>query len=176
MYFQLLSGRAAVGTYLANITKTRQVLVVQQWRATVMTSPFRQMPGLGGPNKRTLEERGKACEWKHLRAPTVRLLFQDERATPVVLNFLRDTKGREDCASTPAGGGRQWEGLEEIELWPEEGKGQGICGDEGGPPKTVPFLCLFHLLLPSFVSFFGGFSGEGDRDAPLGRYGSLCCK
>ena len=35
---------------------------------------------------------GKACEWKHPRAPAVRLLFQDERATPVVLAFLRGTK------------------------------------------------------------------------------------
>ena len=35
---------------------------------------------------------GKACKWKHPRAPTVRLLFEDERATPAVLNFLRDTK------------------------------------------------------------------------------------
>ena len=27
----------------------------------------------------------------------------------------------------------EWEGLEEIESWPEEDEGQGICGDEGGP-------------------------------------------
>lgn len=27
----------------------------------------------------------------------------------------------------------EWEGLEEIELWPEEDEGQGVCGDEGGP-------------------------------------------
>ena len=25
----------------------------------------------------------------------------------------------------------EWEGLEEIELWPEEKEGQGVCGEEG---------------------------------------------
>ena len=32
---------------------------------------------------------GKACEWKHPRAPNVRLPFRDERAAPAV---LRETK------------------------------------------------------------------------------------
>ena len=29
--------------------------------------------------------------------------------------------------------GEEWEGLEEIELWPEEAEGQADNGDEGGP-------------------------------------------
>ena len=33
----------------------------------------------------------------------------------------------------PRGDGEEWEGLEEIELWPEEDEGQGVCGDEGEP-------------------------------------------
>ena len=77
---------------------------------------------------------GKACEWKQPRATTVRLLFQDERATPTVLTFLKGTKvGRVVTLATP---GEDWEGLDERELWPEEAEGQGACGDEGepGPP------------------------------------------
>ena len=27
----------------------------------------------------------------------------------------------------------EWEGLEEIELWPEKAEGQAVNGDEGGP-------------------------------------------
>ena len=33
----------------------------------------------------------------------------------------------------PRGDDGEWEGLEEMELWPEEGEGQGACGDGGGP-------------------------------------------
>ena len=54
---------------------------------------------------------GKACEWKHPRAPAVRLLFQDERATPVVLTFLRETRVRRMVnLATPMeeGSGRSW--------------------------------------------------------------------
>ena len=32
---------------------------------------------------------GGACEWKHPRAPALRLLFQDEHATPAVPTFTR---------------------------------------------------------------------------------------
>ena len=76
---------------------------------------------------------GKACEWKHPRAPTVRLLFEDDRATPAVLDFLRDTRvGRvftpaalEECGE---------DGLEELELRPWEGEGGwNENGEEGGP-------------------------------------------
>ena len=33
----------------------------------------------------------KLCEWKRPRAPEVRKLFNDVRAAPAVLSFLRDT-------------------------------------------------------------------------------------
>ena len=42
--------------------------------------------------KKLWKEIGKACEWKHPRAPAVRLLFQDRRTIPAVLCFLRDTE------------------------------------------------------------------------------------
>ena len=79
------------------------------------------------------KEVGKACQWKHPRAPTVRLLFQDERATPAVLSFLRDTKvGRITSREVPAG--VEWEELDEgIELWPAEDVGRDEEGGEGGP-------------------------------------------
>ena len=34
------------------------------------------------------------CEWKTLRAPAVRLMFDAVRATPAVLSLLRDTRVR----------------------------------------------------------------------------------
>lgn len=43
-------------------------------------------------NKVVWREVGKAREWKHPRAPSVRILFSDARATPTVLTFLRVTK------------------------------------------------------------------------------------
>ena len=60
----------------------------------------------------------------------------------------------------------EWEGLEGIELWPED-EGQGICGDEGGPgpPWIVPFLCLF-LLFSSFLTIFFGGNGGKEKGKP----------
>lgn len=69
----------------------------------------------------------------------------------------------------------EWEGLEEIELWPEEGEGQGICGGrvgQGRPRLYLSFASFFSFLFLLFTSF-GGAWGGGDRDAPLGRY---CCR
>ena len=57
------------------------VLVVWQQQATVAPPPLRQLPGLDHPDQRPMESVGKACEWKHPRAPTAELLFQDGRAT-----------------------------------------------------------------------------------------------
>lgn len=66
---------------------------------------------------------GKACEWKHPRAPAVRLLFRDERATPAVLQFLQDTKVGRMATRSPREEEGEWEGLEEAELWPGEDEG-----------------------------------------------------
>ena len=44
---------------------------------------------------------GKACEWKHPRAPTTKALFRDERAATAVLAFLRDTKVRRMVTLAP---------------------------------------------------------------------------
>ena len=63
----------------------------------------------------------------------------------------------------------EWEGLEEVELWPEGTDGLVGNDEEGGtgPPSAVFLLCLFPLFFPLSLSW-----GEGDREAPLGRYGS----
>ena len=49
---------------------------------------------------------GKACERKYMRVPTVRLLFQDERATSETLTFLRETKAGGGNNSGTSGRGR----------------------------------------------------------------------
>ena len=64
--------------------------------------------------------------------------FLDERATPAVLQFLRDTRVGKMITLVPrVGNNGEWEGLEGKELlWPEEDGGQGVCGKQGwpGPP------------------------------------------
>ena len=64
----------------------------------------------------------KACGWKHPRAPSVWTLFQDDRGTPTVLSFLRETRvGKMVCLAPPV-----VEDREEGEIREEE-------GEEGGP-------------------------------------------
>ena len=63
------------------------------------------------------KETGRACEWKRLRTPSVRLLW-DGRATKAVLDFLRTTR----VGSI---------GTERVP--PEEEEGEVSEGEEGGP-------------------------------------------
>ena len=72
---------------------------------------------------------GKGCGWKYPRAPAVRLLFQDERATPAV---LRETRVGSMVTLVPPE--EEWEELEEIVLRPEGEVSQEEGGEEGGPP------------------------------------------
>ena len=77
----------------------------------------------------------KDCEWESSRAPSARLLFRDERATPALLDFLEDTRvGRMPGLALMGKVGEESD-LEEIVLWPaeEEGSGSGSGGEEGGP-------------------------------------------
>ena len=83
----------------------RQMLVVQQRRATTAPSPVHQVPGLGSPDQRVVEERREGLRVETpASAPTVRLLFRDEKATPAVLQFLRNTKLRRMVIQAPRGG------------------------------------------------------------------------
>ena len=62
----------------------------------------------------------KLCEWKRPRAPAVRLLFDDVRAAPAVLTFLRDTQVER---MVPLALGERWTGEDNREEEREGGKG-----------------------------------------------------
>ena len=63
------------------------------------------------------ERIGKACGWKHLRAPSIRRMF-DERIAVAALNFPRDPKVSCMVLLTP----------------PAEEEEEGVSeGEEGGP-------------------------------------------
>ena len=80
-------------------------------------------------------EIGKACEWKHLRAPSVRLLW-DGRAVETVLKILCTTRVR--CI-----------GMERVL---SEDKGEISEGEERGPapPRLYSFSFVFPLFFFSF--------------------------
>ena len=91
------------------------------------------------PEIRRLWQRVEAdCKRGAPRAPSARLLFQNARATPAPLEFLKDTRvGRMSGQILLAGGDMEGEsGLEEIELRPqeeEEAKDSEESEEEGGP-------------------------------------------
>ena len=68
----------------------------------------------------------KMCEWEKLRAPAVRLMFDDVRAAPAVLSFLRDTQVGGVVPLAPRGG---W-GAEDTS---REVDGKGAKGGPGPP-------------------------------------------
>ena len=79
------------------------------------------------------------CEWGGPRAPSARLLFGDVRATPAVLEFLKDTRVGRMPGRVFLEGGPDVDknGLEEIVLWAPEEEGTRSSGvseeEEGGP-------------------------------------------
>ena len=133
-FYQLLSGNPATAPHLLRIgqapndrcwwcgsgeRQTRHHLLIRCRRWT--------------PEIRRLWQRvEKDCEWESPRAPSVRLLFRDARATPAVLEFLEDTKvGR--MPGQALFGAQEESDLEEIVLWSEGGGGPGSESEEGGP-------------------------------------------
>ena len=71
---------------------------------------------------------------------------QTDRTIPAALNFLRDTKAGRMITLAPSEGEGEWEGLEAIELRPEE-EGQGR-------PGLYIFFVYFFCSLPlSQISF-----------------------
>ena len=54
--------------------------------------PSLPMQDLGSAEQSDVEEHREGMRLETPRASSVRLLFQDERATPAVLTFLRETK------------------------------------------------------------------------------------
>ena len=75
------------------------------------------------------------CEWGSRRAPSVRLLFRDERATQAVLEFLEKTRVGKMPGLALMGMEEEESDLEEIEMWLGE-DAPGSEGEEGrpGPP------------------------------------------
>ena len=64
----------------------------------------------------------RLCGKRGLVAPSVRATFNDPRATPAVLTFLRDTRVGRMFSLAPRG-----------ENWCEEGEDSESEGEEGGP-------------------------------------------
>ena len=90
----------------------------------------------------------KLCRWERPQAPEVRLLFDDARAVPAALSFLRDARvGRID----PLAIRERWAG--------EDGREDNREGEEGGlsPPSgcTFPLFFVQVFLLFVFTFFFG---------------------
>lgn len=81
------------------------------------------------------------CEWPGPRAPRVRMLFGDPRATPDLLEFLADTRvGRMPSQIQLRGGWvEDMDGLETIELEaPEEGaEASEESEEEDGPAPPL---------------------------------------
>ena len=75
----------------------------------------------------------KDCEWKSPRAPSVRLLFRDERATPALLEFLEGTRVGRMPGLALMGVMEEESDLEDIVLWPAEGEGSEEESEESGP-------------------------------------------
>ena len=133
-FYQLLSGHAATGPHLKRIgqtqddrcwwcgsgeTQTRHHLFIRCWR---------WMPEI----RRLWQRVEKDCEWGGRRAPSVRLLFRDERATPAVLEFLEKTRVGRMPGLALRGVEEEESDLEEIELWRDEEEPSSE-GEEGGP-------------------------------------------
>ena len=94
-YYQFLSGHAAIGAYLSE--KVRKLDSSACWFCGTgermsrfhLVARCRRRTG----QQRVLWKRvERLCECDRPRARTVRLLFDDVRATPAMLSFLRDTR------------------------------------------------------------------------------------
>ena len=100
-----------------HIACTIGMRVLRQSQATVAAPPFHQVPGVDPADEEDVERVGKACEWRHPRTASVRLLW-DGRVTDAVLELLRTTRvGRIGTEILPS----------------EKEEGEGSEREEGGP-------------------------------------------
>ena len=134
-YYQLLSGHAAMASHLKRMGQAASDSCwwcgsgERQTRLHLFSRCRRWTPEI-----RELWRRVEAeCEGGP-RAPSVRRLFRDPRATPALLDFLRDTSvGR--MPGLAMYGVREEDLGREVELWAEEESLESE-GEEGvpGPP------------------------------------------
>jgi hypothetical protein len=125
-FYQLLSGHANIGSFLHRIgtDRRRHVLAVRHRPETDPLPPRGPVPHPQGAAAGPVEEGREAVRLGGAQGPEVRLLFDDVRAAPAVLTFLRDTRvGR----IVPQALRRRREGERGREV-DREGE-----GDEGGP-------------------------------------------
>ena len=158
-YYQLLSGHAAIAPHLRRVGQATSDSCwwcgsgERQTRLHLFSRCHRWTPEI-----RELWRRVEAeCETGP-RAPSVRRLFRDPRATPAALDFLRDTRVGK-MPGLALYGVREEELGRAVELWAEDESSESE-GEEGGarPPLGLyPFLCLF----PFFFSFVVCFYSRG---------------
>ena len=120
-YHQFLSGHAAIGSYLKD--KIHRADWDRCWFCDTGERQSRshlvaKCPAWAGQARVMWKRIERLCEWKRPRAPSVRAMFQNQRATPAVLTFLRDTRVGRMVSVTPQGDGRREKDSE---------------GEEGGP-------------------------------------------
>lgn len=101
LYYRSLSGHAASGSYLCD--KIGKIASSECWccRSGERQSSFHLIVRCiaWDSQARKMWVRigkaygiGKACGWKHPRAPSAKKTFEDKRATEAVLTYLRDTR------------------------------------------------------------------------------------
>ena len=125
--YQFLSGHAAIGRIFTK-RFTRSIRTGAGGVTPASASPG-SASSPGAPRERARHEScgggARLCEWKTPRAPAVQLLFDDVRAAPAVLSFLRDTRvGR----MVPLALREEWRGEDTVrEVAREEGKACRAC-------------------------------------------------
>ena len=100
-----------------------QVLVLQHRREQSQFHLVARCPAWAGQARAMWKRIGRLCEKRGPVTPSVRAMFGDQRATPEVLTFLRDTRVGKMISLAPRG----------ENLWEEEEGSSESEGEEGGP-------------------------------------------
>ena len=142
-YYQLLSGHAAIGSFLhERMTGAQRLGSSEHWRrgrggGQTRHYLFVECKAWVPQIKRLWRRVGKGCEWESPRAPAVRLLW-DAMAVDAVVEFLEST--RVGCSTMV-----RMLGLREV-----EGLASGYEGEEGGPGPQglhISFVLSFNSSL-----------------------------
>lgn len=145
-FYQLASCQAAIGIHLVRIGKTNsdRFWWCHSGESQTRYHLFFRYQRWAPESRKLWKNVGEACGWKHPRAPSVRQLFQEEKAVP---DLLRETKVGK-MATLASLTEEDEEDLEEVELRPRGG-GAGTLREKG---RTRPVLeCIFLL---SFLCHF----------------------